>query len=748
MTEPPVVTITEQSRSGDTFHATVEFTGDPYRHAVTVRDPADRAPAAYGTSLFGQVFTGRALRRYARLGDGRLVVSGTAAFHRLHWEMMRDPRDDHPLSVRMRFERRTHQEAEYAPLPPGPSLAVLVVAARPFGSGPPTVSRTLVTAAWDASPPLRVGLSRPGTWRALHEHLADGRYEAVHADLAGVVLDWAGLQAEIDAGRFSPSLPIPPYRGEQGFLLFETRADDVADPVPVADVARLLRDNRLAVAVLTLPGSGGDLAQRLAAAGVPVVVGMTAPSAPDTAGRMITDLYRGLAAGDTPGEAVRRTRQRLDPARDWRLPVLYQQRDVTITLAELSESERAAFHESLTRGGPEPAEVRGRDADVLAVERRLFFRGAPNELVLHGPAGAGKTWLLRLLAWWWQRTGPVSRVFRFSLDEPDVTPRTMVEWIASGLATAEGAATAEMAWPALLGGVVRRLRDDRHLLILDCGGYSLRDLDDDGEETYRAVLTRLRGGRTLVLIGSRSDEPWLPTPTVARYRVSPPVAAAGAPSGTAARPHRRVRAALAGGALVLLLAGTGLLANLVDPRGSAGPAGLPTTGPAGITPTGSAWSTPTGSAGGASGEPARPAVTVDPQWADGAVQAPGVRITAPSPGAGVEACMQVSGTADGLAPNETIVVAIRRADRFTGEPFFLHRVVGWDEPVPPATWTARVSTGNAIWQEFDVIALVGDRERIRAAWPASRNMTSATEIEGLRRGAAIRVEQTGSSSGC
>ena len=378
MTAPPVITITEQSRYGDGFHATVEVTGDPRRHEVTVRDPADdagrelfrwyferfqacpffrsarreeaeRALSAYGVALFTQVFADRPDHHR---GADRLIVSGTAAFHRLHWEMMRDPGDDQPLSVRMPLERHTRPEAEYRPLPPGPSLNVLVVAARPFGDDDPhTISRTLVTAAGHTPrPPLRVSLSRPGTWAALHESLEGQRYQAIHLDLHGEVLDHAALRDGIGIGRLEPSSAITPYQGEQAFLFFETRADGVADPVPAAAVARLLRENRLTVAMLNAcRPAGAGVAQRLAAAGVPVVVGMAYPPTTAAAARVVPDFYRRLAAGDTPREPVREVRRGLfhHPGRttlfirtvilrDWMLSVYYHQQEVTVCRDEMN----------------------------------------------------------------------------------------------------------------------------------------------------------------------------------------------------------------------------------------------------------------------------------------------------------------------------------------------------------------------------------------------------------------------------
>jgi hypothetical protein len=72
---------------------------------------AVRQIAAYGESLFTQVFGGEASHPYRLLRDRafdncRLEVSGSAALHRLHWESLRDPDVDRPLALRLPITRR------------------------------------------------------------------------------------------------------------------------------------------------------------------------------------------------------------------------------------------------------------------------------------------------------------------------------------------------------------------------------------------------------------------------------------------------------------------------------------------------------------------------------------------------------------------------------------------------------------------------------------------------------------------
>ncbi|MFI5842680.1 CHAT domain-containing protein [Catenuloplanes sp. NPDC051500] len=893
MTEP-AITITERSRTSTGFRATVEFTGHARVHEITIVDPADearrqlfswyfeqfqtlpffgadrrdaaeRAMTDYGTNLFAQLFgrdvnDGTLYRWFEDLRERDqdrwvLKISGSGAFHRLHWEMLRNPADDAPLALTMFVERHTVQEIEWQLPPPGPSLNILVVAARPFGANDidyQTISRTLIATSWNASRPVRIDLARPGTWTALRRHLEQtagarrkGWYQVVHFDLHGETLDYAALRRGIDEGRFAPSQrTLRGYQGEQAFLYFETADDGVADPVPAKTVATLLREHKVTIAMVNacqsarVTENGDGMARSLAAAGVPVAVGMAYSVTVSAVEHAVPVLYEHLADGHTPREAVQAARRELfhDPNRtihnrtvelqDWMLPVLFQQQEITVALAEMGEAERSAFRDAQTRGGPEP-DVFGRDIDVLAVERRMLDRDSPNELIVHGGPGVGKSAFLDLLAWWWQRTGLVSRVFRFSFDGTGLTPQAMVARIAADLPGTGD----ETTWNALLGGVANRLRSERHLLVVD----GLTGLDPAGVDTFRQVLEHLRKGRTLVLIGSRTDEARLGTTTIQRYELGPLTAGLQAlpqespprldptvPPGPGpglhpqpeSEPHSQPtpdappepvpapkpdsRSAPTPSPRSVSMPGLDPdpvpaphpqpvstpdpepdpdsdpdpLPDPPGPPGPPGPTGTPRppwravtmlglggvalalaltggyltisrAGDAGAAPTPSS-STPVAATTSQAPAPAR---TVDPPWAQGDAQVPGITITSPRAGAGVEACIDVAGTAEGLAPNETILIAVRRHDRFPGEPYFLFRIADWEKPGTPARWSARVTAGQSLWQDFDILVLVGDRERILAAWH-SGNMTSDTEIEGLRRAADVRVHQTGSAVSC
>jgi tetratricopeptide (TPR) repeat protein len=514
---------------------------------------AVRQLAAYGEALFRQVFSGDASYDYRSLRersfDGcRLEVSGPSALHRLHWEALRDPGLDRPLALRMPITRRVAAQPSRFALPGSrPTLNVLVVVARPGGRhdiGYRTISRPLLDALRTAQLPVTVDLVRPGTWEALRARLrsaterhGSGSYHVVHFDLHGTFTEHSALQQE---GLEFPAGPPEPFTGKRGFLFFETQRDGVAGVVPARTVASLLAEHRVPVAALNACQSAmqsvweAGLAQHLAEAGVPVTVGMAYSVTVSAAVLAMPVLYKQLADGTDPVLAVHTARQALHENRgrqayfdqqidleDWLLPVVFGQRPLQVRLRDMTEAEEAEFYQRLAEVGDEPTTEYGfvgRDLDIQAIERRLLASPNRNELLIQGMAGAGKSTLLRHLAWWWQRTGLIGQVFRFSYEDRAWTAGHIVREIRARLfSPAEHArADTRLSEAAQLEQLAQRLRSERHLMILD-NAESItaaraaipHALSRAEQDKLGTLLTRLQGGRTLVLLGSRETEAWL-----------------------------------------------------------------------------------------------------------------------------------------------------------------------------------------------------------------------------------------------
>ncbi|GID93728.1 tetratricopeptide repeat protein [Amorphoplanes digitatis] len=519
-------------------------------------DDAVRRLRAYGQRLFEQVFGGAAAIGYRTLAqrgfDGcRLEVRGTAAFHRLHWEALFDPQLPVPAVLRLPVTRRVDLAPPGFELPPERStLNILVVTARPAGRadvGFRTISRPLLDGLRTADRPVVVDLVRPGTWQAVERQLRDatkrhgsGYYQVIHFDVHGAVAGFDELEAGRAAERylFGSGRPAA-FEGERAFLFFETAADGKSEPVSAQQVADLLAEHRVPVAVLNAcqsakePASEASLAQRLVAAGVPVTVGMAYSVTVSAAEKAMPLLYTGLARGDDPVTAMQTARRSLfdDKARrayfdqslnleDWVLPVVFAQREVRLQLSEMTLEQQTRYFEREALVGDEPGTEYGfvgRDLDIQAIERRLLVREDHNMLLVKGMAGAGKSTLLDHLGWWWQRTGLVEMVFRFSYEDRAWTLDQMIHDIAAKLLDRVEQAKLEMlpaaAQPERLAQL---LRARRYLLILDntesitaTPAAIPHALPEPERERLATFLARLRGGRTLVLFGSREDEEWI-----------------------------------------------------------------------------------------------------------------------------------------------------------------------------------------------------------------------------------------------
>jgi len=584
-----VITITEQGRSADgAFSVGVRFEGGG-EHLAEVADPLASDPngerllawyfeehlrypfldrdkekgaaelvETYGVELFEQLFAANPdcafefkRCREAGFDDLRIEIVGGADFHCLHWEALRDGGTGTPLGARVPISRRVEKiPAGFDVREGGHTLNVLVVTARPHRErdvGYRTISRPLLAALRQARIPVVLDLVRPGSWKALKEHLQatternkSGWYGIVHFDVHGAVASTEELLGD-ERGDYLLAEGGPSADGDEGaFLFFETPEVGVAEPVPTSTVADLLVEHRVPVAVLNacqsakqMKGSEASLAQRLVEAGVPVAVGMAYSVTVSAAELMMPVVYGQLAEGAEILPAIHAGRRKLFDVRgrrayfdrevdleDWILPVAFSQRPVKLqpqppTPDQIEEIYGAkAWH--VDEPKPEYGFV-GRDLDVQAIERRLLSDGAHNEMLVSGMAGAGKSTLLKHLAWWWQATGLVGRVFYFSYEDRAWTVDQILQRIIGELLGGSDEALAR-ALPddAQLERVAALLLADRHLLILD-NAESItatpasipHSLPEAQRVRLERFLARLQGGRTLVLVGSRGQEQWL-----------------------------------------------------------------------------------------------------------------------------------------------------------------------------------------------------------------------------------------------
>ena len=447
------------------FEEHLEF---PFTNKVRAQNAA-RSITTYGERLFKQVFGDndvyaeyRALLR-GGLSGLQIEIEGSPTFHALHWEAIKDPKFEQPLALQAAMVRKNlHPQALPAFAHPSPTINLLVVVARPSVErdvGYRTISRPLVESLRNANLAVQVDILRPGTYKALENHLrvtterhGEGYYHVIHFDMHGAVLTYEQYESVQPQAVGNAHLykqygrdPIQPYEGVKAYLSFEPDADDEdtkkkSDLVEATQLSALLVKHHVPITILNACQSGKQVGERetslgshLVQAGVQLVLAMGYSVTVSAAELLVTTLYQRLFAGDELTVAIRHARTELanDNERsayfdqkieleDWLLPVVYQNRPVTLQPREFTPDERSAWFERKAEEKrytpPDPTYgFVGRDLDILRIEKRLLTKR--NILLVRGMGGAGKTTLLSHLAAWWHTTGFVRRVFSFGYDD-------------------------------------------------------------------------------------------------------------------------------------------------------------------------------------------------------------------------------------------------------------------------------------------------------------------------------------------
>jgi tetratricopeptide (TPR) repeat protein len=586
----PLIRIQERTESPDGSNAIISFNSGP-EYAITINNPFEeqqeqelewefeehlefpftkkvRAQNAassiktYGETLFKQVFGDPDIYTEYRdilkagLHDQPLEITGSPKFHSLHWESIKDPKLAQPLALQAAmFRKNQNPQALSASVRSSPVINLLIVTARPSGIrdvGYRTISRPLVEALRNANLRVQVEILRPGTYKALENHLRDitarhgeGYYHVIHFDVHGAVLSYQDLQHEQTTSRYLYNQrygrqDLLPYEGEKAFLALESEQDNQSDLVEAAELANLLINHQIPIATPNACQSGKQigasetsLGSRLMQAGVQIVLAMSYSVTVSAAELLMRALYQHLFAGDDLAVAIRHARtelynnkerrayfdQKID-LEDWLLPVVYQNQPVLLQPREFSPEERATWFERkaeekrYTPPDPQYGFV-GRDIDILQIEKRLLTRR--NILLVRGMGGAGKTTILRYLASWWHTTGFVQRVFYFGYDEKAWTLQQIMIGIAQNLYGPNYYTDFQpLSLAAQQAMLSQDLRGKNHLLILDnlesiTGAHLAiqHTLPPDEQAALRSFLTDLTKGHTLVLLGSRGGEDWL-----------------------------------------------------------------------------------------------------------------------------------------------------------------------------------------------------------------------------------------------
>ncbi|MCI5150580.1 MAG: NACHT domain-containing protein, partial [Candidatus Electrothrix sp. MAN1_4] len=261
--------------------------------------------------------------------------------------------------------------------------------------------------------------------------------------------------------------------------------------------------------------------------------------------QFVPAFYRRLLETANVAEAVRAGRQAMlahdqrpcllgeHPLQDWLVPVLYQQMQPDETV--LKKSAKPIAVPALTEFSleendtpdPLPEEARklgndgfiGRQQAVQQLERARL-RQPQVAFLIHGMAGVGKTTLAKGFLHWLRDTGGLEQQFKqqefwFSFDEIRSAEYVINQLVDGIFGTDALAAPPEQK----LNGLIKVFREHPFLLVWDnfesasgIAGTEVRPmLSEDDRGLLKELLAGLRGGKTKVLITSRSAEKWLST---------------------------------------------------------------------------------------------------------------------------------------------------------------------------------------------------------------------------------------------
>ncbi|MFE2108484.1 tetratricopeptide repeat protein [Kitasatospora sp. NPDC059463] len=505
-------------------------------------------------------------RARARARGAALEVvlrSDSAPLLALPWELMADPDRPFPPAPGDMTVARSPAAADprdTVTVAGGSLLRVLLVVTRPDGPGDPgatTVPLLRRLGAPGGAVELRV--LRPPTLAGLGETLRAAREEGrpfrvVHFDGAGVL---PGSEAAARAGarsgeRSGERSDAGTWSEADGALTFES-ADGGTEPVPVRRVARLLASADVPLVVLGTRRSGSPAGQSEAAAagrllqeGAAAVLALPYGLDATATAEFLTAVHTRLASGVPLTRAVADGRRHLAeqdrrpsprgplPLADWTVPALHRRSEVVFPGPR---AEGAGPQPVLSGDVPGPGtaapgsapdhaeglaavgEFAGRDGLLLRLDAAARRHRV---IVLHGPAGIGKTELAKAFGRWCRDTGAVDGpeavlLHSFAPGVASFGLAGVIDRIGRRLFTPE---EFDPLAPAERRKAVEEALDTGDVLLIwdgvealhtrhDPAGGAPAPSEEDRAELKAFLELAARRGRGTVVLTSRTPEDWL-----------------------------------------------------------------------------------------------------------------------------------------------------------------------------------------------------------------------------------------------